>query len=367
MSQIRLMKPYINFDEVEVEMREIFDSGMFTRGQHVEAFRKELCAFTGANYAHLTTSATTALSVCLKLIGVAPGDEVIVSDFSFPATANVVEDLGAHPVFVDVSLDTYNMQPSSLRASINQKTKAVIAVDAFGNPSGMHEIAAICKENGVTFIEDAACAIGSSEFGVKVGNIADLTCFSFHPRKLLTTGEGGAIITNCNAWSAWLDVKLNHGASGMLGCGLDFIEQGYNYRLSEPQALMGRVQLRKLDAIVAERNEVRAEFISRLERVGFLPQYRTAAVVHNVQSMVFRVPEGLDRDGLIRDLREDAIETTIGTYCLSATTYYQRRYNNIQSNAERLQRETITLPCYAGVDVERVCDAILMRTAGARL
>lgn len=362
MSQIRLMRPYISFDEVEAEMREIFDSGMFTRGQHVDAFRKEICAYTGAKHAHLATSATTALSVCLKLIGVSSGDEVIVSDFSFPATANVVEDLGARPVFVDVSLDTYNMLPSALRARISPKTKAVIAVDAFGNPSGMHEIAAVCKEYGVPFIEDAACAIGSSEHGVRVGNIADLTCFSFHPRKLLTTGEGGAITTNSDAWSAWFDIKLNHGASGMLGYGLDFIEQGYNYRLSEPQALMGRVQLRKLDAIVAERNEVRAAYVSLLEGAGFVPQHRDANVVHNVQSLVFRVPAGVDRDELIRGLREDGIETTIGTYCLSGTTYYRKRYADVQANAERLQGDTITLPCYQGVDVERVCMAILRRS-----
>lgn len=362
MSQIRLMKPYIGFDEVEAEMRQIFESGIFTRGQHVEAFRKEICAYTGARHTHLATSATTALSVCLKLIGIEPGDEVIVSDFSFPATANVVEDLGARPVFADVSLDTYNMLPSALRACMSVKTKAVIAVDAFGNPSGMHEIAAICKEYGVPFIEDAACAIGSSEFGVKAGNIADLTCFSFHPRKLLTTGEGGAITTNRDDWSAWFDVKLNHGASGMLGYGLDFIEQGYNYRLSEPQALMGRVQLRKLDAIVAERNEVRAEYVRLLEQGGFVPQYRAENVVHNVQSLVFRVPESVDRDALISGLREDGIETTIGTYCLSGTSYYRQRYSDIQPNAELLQRETITLPCYQGVQIKRVCDAILRRS-----
>lgn len=364
MTQIRLMKPYISFDEVEAGFREIFDSGIFTRGQHVEAFRNEICAYAGARHAHLTTSATTALSVCLKLLGVEAGDEVIVSDFSFPATANVVEDLGARPVFADVSLDTFNILPEELRRRITAKTKAVIAVDAFGNPSGMHEIAAICKEHKLPFIEDAACAIGSREGGVSVGGIADLTCFSFHPRKLLSTGEGGAITTNNDSWSGWLDIKLNHGASGMLGNGLDFVEYGYNYRLSELQALMGRVQLRKLDAIVANRNEMRNEYVRRLELAGFIPQYRASDVVHNVQSMVFRVPESVDRDVLIGRLREDGIETTIGTYCLSGTTYYRRRYSDVQPNSERLQRETITLPCYEGVDVEAVCKAVVRWSNG---
>lgn len=362
MTQIRLMKPYISFDEVEAEMKGIFDSGMFTRGKHVEAFREEICAYTGAGFTHLTTSATTALSICLKLLGVGEGDEVVVSDFSFPATANVVEDLGARPVFADVSLDTYNMLPSALESKITEKTKAVIFVDAFGNPSGLHEIAALCRMRGIPLIEDAACAIGSSEAGVRVGNIADLTCFSFHPRKLLTTGEGGAITTNSKDWSDWFDVKLNHGARGMLGYGLDFIEHGFNYRLSEPQALMGRVQLRKLDAIVAERNEIRAMYVALLEGAGFMPQVRDTGVMHNVQSLVFRVPAGVNRDELIHGLREDGIETTIGTYCLSGTTYYRSHYADVQPNAERLQDETITLPCYQGVDVERVCKAILRRS-----
>lgn len=356
---IRLIRPYISFEEVEADLRQMFADGIFTRGQHVEAFRKEIAAYCGVPHAHLSTSATTALSICLKLLGVASGDEVVVSDFSFPATANVVEDLGARPVFADVSLDTYNMLPEALLDRLTSRTRAVIFVDAFGNPSGLHEIAAICRERGIPLIEDAACAIGSSERGVRVGAIADLTCFSFHPRKLLTTGEGGAITLRRDDWSAWFDVKLNHGASSMQGYGLDFVDYGYNYRLSEPQALMGRVQLRKLDAIVAERNEIRDAYVDRLEAAGFVAQARTSDVVHNVQSLVFRVPNGVNRDALIPALRTQGVETTIGTYALSGTNYYRQRYADVQPNAVLLQQETLTVPCYAGVDVDAVCDAIL--------
>jgi dTDP-4-amino-4,6-dideoxygalactose transaminase len=140
-NMIRLIKPYIEYADVEEGFKDIFASGMFTKGQHVDAFRAELCSYTGAKHAHLATSATTALSACLKLLNIGPGDEVLVSDFSFPATGNVVEDLGARPVFVDVSLETFNMLTPALISKITPKTKAVIAVDAFGNPSGMHEIA----------------------------------------------------------------------------------------------------------------------------------------------------------------------------------------------------------------------------------
>lgn len=358
---IRLIRPYITFDEVESDLRRMFDSGIFTRGENVEAFRVELAAYTGAPHVFLTTSATTALWLCLKKLGIGPGDEVIVSDFSFPATANVVEDLGARPVFADVFPDTFNMTPEALERAFSPRTRAVIAVDAFGNPSGMGQLAEICHDRGIPLIEDAACAIGSAEHGRRCGSIADMTCFSFHPRKLLTTGEGGAIAINNPDWVEWFNTKLGHGASGMMGYGLDFVDYGYNFRLSEPQAVMGRVQLRKLDAIVAERNVIRAACIEQLLPAGFLPQQIGDDVVFNVQSLVFRVPDGLDRDALITGLREDGIETTIGTYCLSGTTYYRKKYADVQPVAQRLQEQTITLPCYAGVDVDRVCAAIRHR------
>jgi perosamine synthetase len=358
MNQIRLMKPYISFSEVEADFRGVFDSGVFTRGHHVEGFRQDLAHFTGAAYAHLTTSATTALWVCLKLLGIGPGDEVVLSDFSFPATANVVEDLGASPVFADVSLDTYNMLPEALEASLSLRTKAVIVVDALGNPSGLLSIASVCSQLGIPLIEDAACAIGSSEAGHRCGAIADLTCFSFHPRKLISTGEGGAITTNRLDWSQWLEVKLAHGSQGMKGVAFDFVDYGYNFRLPELQAIMGRKQLAKIEEIVAERNLIRNFYISRLESLGFVPQRILENVRFNVQSLVFAVPHGCSRDALIYALKVKGIESTIGTYSLSSTSYYARKYSVKNPNSSWLEANTITLPCYSGVDVDLVCDVI---------
>ncbi len=354
---IKLIRPSIAYEEVEDDLRAMFESGIFTRGEHVEALRAELGTFTGATHAYLATSATTALWVCLRLLEIGKGDEVVVADFSFPATANVVVDVGARPVFADVSPDHYNMTPEALERAITPRTKAVIFVDALGNPTGLHAIRDICRARGLPLIEDAACAIGSSERGVRCGAISDLTCFSFHPRKLLNTGEGGAITFANPAWASWFDVKLSHGASGPLGYGLDFTDYGYNFRLSEAQAIFGRAQLRKLNAIVEERNAIRDAFIERLEPLGFRAQAVGEDVVYNVQSLVFRVPAGVGRDALIGGLREEGIEATIGTYCLSGTTFYRRQYNDVQPVAERLQRETITFPCYGGLDVDRVIDA----------
>jgi len=354
---IKLIKPYISFDEVENEFREIFESGWFTKGKFVEAFREEIKTYTGAKHAYLATSATTALTMALKALDIKSGDEVIVSDFSFPATANVVEDLGAIPVFADVSLETFNMLPEELEKKISPKTKAVIFVDALGNPSGIHQIKQICQKHNLPLIEDGACAIGSSEFGVRCGNIADITCFSFHPRKLLTTGEGGAITFNDDKFVDFFEIKLNHGAKVENGK-FDFIDFGYNYRLPELQCVMGIKQVQKLDDIVESRNLIRDEYRKYLEPLGFEIQKVSDDIVYNVQSLVFKIPTHITRDELITHLKANDIESTIGTYCLSAGTYYAKKYNDIQPNAKSLEKNTITLPCYDGIDIKYISHTI---------
>ena len=355
---IKLIKPYISFAEVEEDFREIFASGIFTKGKHVAALRQEIAHYTGAKHAFLTTSATTALSVALKILNIKPGDEVIVSDFSFPATANVVEDIGAIPVFADVSLDTFNLLPEELEKKITPKTKSVIFVDAFGNPSGLHSIREICKKHAIPLIEDAACAIGSSVNGEKCGNLADLTCFSFHPRKLLTSGEGGAITVNDHNLAERLEIKLNHGATISDNGRQDFIDYGYNFRMSELQAVMALKQVVKLENIIKHRNEIKESYRTSLEPFGFKAQNIDPGVSHNCQSVVFTVPQYINRDKLIAHLRNQGIESTIGTYCLSAGTYYARKYNMIQPNAYFLEKNTITLPCYQDIETHYVYSEI---------
>lgn len=357
--RIKLIKPYISFDEVSTELKDIFDSGQLTKGQHVAKFVKSLTNYTGSSYAVPMTSATTALTMCLKALGIKKGDKVAISDFSFPATANVVEDVEATPIFIDVDKDTYNMSVDDLRSKLDDKVKAVIFVDALGSPSGIDKIKAVCEESSIPLIEDAACAIGSSVDGIKVGNIADLTCFSFHPRKLLTTGEGGAILTNNPEYAAWLDMKANHGASGLRGKVFDFVDFGYNYRMSEIQALMGWKQIEKLDEITKRRNLIAEQYAEALEPLGMKRQSIAEGVYHNIQSLIFTIPESVKRDHLIEHLAEHNIESTLGTYCLSGTTFYTKKYNTIQPSAKWLENHTITLPCYDGVDVQRVTESIV--------
>ena len=237
------------------------------------------------------------------------------------------------------------MCSKDLEKKLNRGFKGIIVVDALGNPSGIGQIKDICTAHGIPLIQDSACAIGSSVNGVKVGAIADLTCYSFHPRKLLTTGEGGAIMTNCAKYAQWLNVKLAAGASGFKGRGLDFIDYGYNYRLSEVSALMGWTQLIKLDEITDGRNAIANEYAAALEPLGFIRQKVNNNVFHNIQSLVFTVPPRISRNSLIDCLSDQNIESTLGTYCLSTTTYYLDKYSDPQNNSLWLENNTIQLRC----------------------
>ena len=354
---LRLIKPYIRYRDVRRQFKEVFRTGMFTKGKYVDQFKNDLREYLKCSNVSLTTSATTALALCLEILKIKPDDEIIVSDFSFPATANVVENIGAIPIFADVDLKTYNMMPKDLEKKITSKTKAVIFVDALGNPSNIHEISAICQKHNIPLIEDAACALGSSEYGIKNGNIADLTCFSFHPRKLLTTGEGGAVTTNNPSYADEIEVKLNHGAI-FKEDRFQFITSGFNYRMNEMQAIMGIEGLKKLDKNIQIRNKIKSKYTEALSELGFIPHLTTHPSFHNVQSVVFTVPSKINRNKLIQYLKTKGIESTIGTYCLSNTSYYKSKYNNVQPNSKFLEENTITLPCYKGVNTRKIIKTI---------
>ncbi len=358
MRRVRLIKPYISFQEVNKKFTDIFQSGIFTKGKYLGLFKSQLKKFLGVRHVFLMTSATTSLSMCLKLLNIKKGDEVIVSDFSWPATVNVVEDLMAKPIFADVSLETFNMLPSDLEKKISKRTKAVIFVDTLGNPSGIGTIKSICKKKKIPLIEDAACAIGSSINKIACGTFADLTCFSFHPRKLICAGEGGAITTNNSKWSKTLEVKLQHGAKITKGIGLNFVDYGYNYRFTELQSVMGIQQLKKISRIIKSRNYIRLQYIKHLSKIDFIPQKIDSNVFFNNQTIVFRMKNKNLRNGLINFLKKKKIETTIGYYSLSNTFYYKKKYKQNRINSKLLQDTTIALPCYENMNYKLVIKMI---------
>ena len=355
---IKLIKPYITFSSIQSELEAIFESGQFTQGKNVERFTQDLKSYLSANYVGLTTSATTALSLSLRVMGVKSGSKVAVADYSWPATSNVVEELGGVPVFIDTDPDTFNMCIKDLKTKLGRDFAAVIFVDTFGNPSGIEDIHKLCKKFNVPLLEDGACALGSEVDGVKVGSIADITCFSFHPRKLLNTGEGGAISTNNNIYANELMIKLAAGSSGKAEIGLNFTDFGFNFRLTEIQALMGWHQLKIIDEMIARRLEIKHSYINSLVTLGFRPQKINDNIKHNTQSIVFTVPKGLDRNKLVKYLFSQNIESTLGTYCLSGTSFNRNKYDDVQKNSLAIEASAITLPCFDGLDITPITQAI---------
>lgn len=357
---IQLIRPYVTFADMEDDFRRILDSGILTKGEFSKKLPRRVAEYTGAKHAFLATSATTALTMALRLLDIGPGDDVLVSDFSFPASINVIEDVGARPVFVDVDPETFNVTPAVLASRITPATKAFIFVDALGNPSGLTAIATLCRARGIALIEDAACALGSAIQGKKCGSIADITCFSLHPRKLITGGEGGVITTDSDAFAATLSQKLNHGMDEQGA----FVTYGYNYRMPELSCALACKQLESLDSIVAERQSQKDKYASSLIPLGFVPQRCDADTHHNVQSVVFRLPAGVQQAELFASLRSQGVECIFGTYCLSECDYYRKKYADVQPNAQYLRHHTVTLPCYRGMDQDAVIEALRLFIQG---
>lgn len=254
-------------DESDIEaVVEVLHSDFITCGPKVEELEQLLCEYTGAKYAVAVNSGTSALHCACIAAGVGPGDEVITTPMTFAASANCALYCGARPVFADINPETYNIDPDSIKANITEKTKAVIAVDFTGQAVQVNEIRKICEENNLIFIEDAAHSIATKYKGQRVGSLADMTCFSFHPVKTITGGEGGAILTNDKELYKKLVLAHTHGIthdeSMMEGApheGPWYYEQislGYNYRLTDFQAALISSQMNKIDMFASRRKEI---------------------------------------------------------------------------------------------------------------
>lgn len=256
---------WVNDDDVKA-VSEVLHSDYLTCGPKVDEFERDLCGYTGAKYAVAVSNGTAALHIACLAAGVGPGDEVITTPLTFAASANCALYCGARPVFADIDPLTYNIDPDSIRAHITDKTRAVVAVDFTGASIKNDEIRAICDEHGLVFIEDAAHAIGTCYKGKQVGSLADMTCFSFHPVKTVTGGEGGAVTCNRKEYYDKLVLFHTHGIthdeSQMAGAPhegpwyYEQIELGYNYRLTDFQAALISSQMKRLDFFKARRQEI---------------------------------------------------------------------------------------------------------------
>lgn len=353
---IRLCKPYVGNEELKA-ISEVLSSGYLSQGQKVEEFEKAVAGYVGSRYAFATSSCTTALHLALVASGIGPGDEVLVPDFTFPATANVVVQQQAVPVLVDIDLETFTIDIDDLQSKITAKSRAIIPVHAFGLAADMDPILSLSRKHGLVVIEDAACALGATYKGAQCGTLGDLGCFSFHPRKSITTAEGGMITTDDDALAEKISLLRSHGGVRREGRFV-FEDAGFNYRLSELQGAMGIEQIKKIDRILALRRKWAlglSEQLGGIERLNIPHQPDYAH--HTYQSYVVLLDDGLNRDGVISRMYTRGIETTIGTYALHSQPYFVRAFDyrpGQVTNSEQAYCRSLTLPLYTDLDDEKI-------------
>jgi len=293
----------------------VLDSGFLTEGAVTREFENAVQKYLGGGHVLATTSCTTGLELALRAVGIGPGDEVIVPDFTYPATADVVAIVGATPVLVDVDPRTMVINPDAANAAITARTRAIIAVSAFGNPCDYRRLNAIKQTHDLIIIEDAAPALGASYEGVAVGRLADISVFSLHPRKFITTGEGGLVVTDNARWAAWMNSYKRFGMETDGERPLpSFVRIGTNFKLSDILSAVGLEQMSRIEPLLARRRALAARYIERLRDLpGVALPDVTPGGVHAYQSFCILVDR---RDQLLKAMREQGIEVQIGTFAL---------------------------------------------------
>jgi dTDP-4-amino-4,6-dideoxygalactose transaminase len=360
--RIPLAKPSLGKEESRAIER-VLESGMLTEGKVTVDFEKAFARYLRMKNAIVTSSCTTALDLALLALGVKHGDEVIVPDFTFPASGNVVFHVGAKPVLVDIDIRTYNMDPEKVEEAISSKTKAIIAVHLFGQSADMTRIMEVAKTHGLYVIEDAACGIGATHLRKMVGTFGDASCFSFHPRKILTTGEGGILATDDDDVAEKVRMLKNHGIRKSEKNKSCFVEPGYNFRLNDIASALGLVQLKKIASFIKER-VILAKKYDRLlsDDESVRTPYVASGNNHTYQTYCIMIRDENARDRLIIELAAKGIETQIGTYALHLQPIYAEN-KMVERTSLRMSeaafKNTLALPMYNGLSEEEqeyVCE-----------
>jgi dTDP-4-amino-4,6-dideoxygalactose transaminase len=343
---VRLARPDVGEAEL-AEVAEVLQSGTLTMGPKVAELEAELARLCEVEHALVVSSGTAALHLAVLALGLAPGDEVLVPAYTFPATANVVALAGLRPVLVDVDPETMNVDAS--RVDPGPRSRALVAVDLFGRPARIEEL-----PEGLPVLEDAAGALGARRHGRACGGLGLLGCLSFHPRKIVTTGEGGAVTTNDDAIAAAVASMRNHGWRSVAPP--DLPSPGLNYRLSDILCAVGIPQARRLDELLAARTRVAAGYTERLRGLPALLPRADDGDVHGWQAYVIQID---DRDRVLAALRAEGIEAQIGTYALHLLGAY--RDQGEFPGARRVFERALALPFHSRLseaDLDRVAASL---------
>ena len=343
--RLRLGWPDLGEPEL-AEVAEVLASGMLTMGPKAAEFEQEIARLCEVEHALVVSSGTAALHVAVLALGLTPGDEVLVPAYTFPATANVVALAGLVPVLVDVDPETMNIDPAQLR--VGPRTRAILAVHLFGRPARLEQLP------DLPVLEDAAGALGARRGGRACGGLGLLGCLSFHPRKILTTGEGGAVTTNEEQIAESVRRLRNHGWQSLSPP--DMPAPGLNYRLSDILCAVGLPQARRLDELLAERTRIAAGYTERLRHLPLLLPAADEGDVHGWQAYVVQVD---DRDRVLAELREQGIEAQIGTYALNLLGPY--RGQGEFPAATRVFERALALPFHtrlSDTDLDRVSETL---------
>lgn len=381
--KVPLCRPALDDSELE-QLHEVLASGWLTQGPKVALLEKRICEYVASDFAAATSSGSTALHLALLAAGVGPGDEVILPAFTWVATAAAVEQVGARPVFCDINLNTYNIDCDAAAGLVTPNTKAILPVSLFGLPADMIEVGHIAREHGLVVIDDAACSLGAAIGSHHSGSLADLTCFSFHPRKVMTCGEGGMVV-GAGAFEEKVKSLRNHGVTSDAGQAAmehdpwrtpDIDKLGYNYRLSDIHAAIALAQFEKLEDFVSGRREIASRYNDLLSDLDVLALPNEPSGYHHIyQSYIVRVlPERQDhqaitmaesiRNDIMGSMLQAGIETRPGTHCVPSLSYYRTKYviaDETCPNSRQAARHTIALPIFAGMsdsDVELVADTL---------
>lgn len=359
---IPIAKPWMDEREADAARRPIL-SGWITQGPEVAAFEREFAAFTGAPHACAVSNCTTALHLALLAAGCGSGDEVITVSHSYIATANAIRYTGAIPVFVDIRRETFNMDPARVEAAITPRTRAILCVHQIGMPCDLAALVAIAERHGIPLIEDAACAAGSEILWngqwERIGKPhGDAACFSFHPRKIVSTGDGGMITTRHKDWDAKFRLlrqhamsvpdTVRHGANQVIF--ENYPSLGFNYRMTDIQAAVGREQLKRLPEIVVRRRELGANYMRLLAGIpGLVLPHEPPNCRTNWQSFCVRLPQGCDQKEVMQRMLDRGIATRRGIMCSHREPAYSvepwRAAGDLRES-ERAQEEAIILPLF---------------------